>query len=233
MNFGNEITEIPYVENFKSHNDKDIAIVKNNNINKKLAFLKKRRYKLQFIISFFIAIIFLIILFFQVYQNKQKEKISKELLDNYYLTTLYSNSEQYQSNKTSITTESPFVIGMIKIDKINLSYPILSQTTEDLLKISVCRFIGPMPNEIGNLCIAGHNYVDNNFFSRLNELQVDDKIEIYDFGGKMKEYHIFRKYEVEANDLSCTEQDVGNSKIVTLLTCNNSNRKRRIVVQAK
>ena len=37
-------------------------------------------------------------------------------------------------------------------------------SSDDLLDVSVCRFAGPMPNEIGNLCIAGHNYVNNNFF---------------------------------------------------------------------
>ena len=31
-----------------------------------------------------------------------------------------------------------------------------------------------MPNEIGNLCIAGHNYVDYKFFSRVNELEKGD-----------------------------------------------------------
>ena len=31
--------------------------------------------------------------------------------------------------------------------KQNITYPILSTTSEELLKISPCRFYGPMPNE--------------------------------------------------------------------------------------
>lgn len=85
----------------------------------------------------------------------------------------------------------------------------------------------------GNLCIAGHNYVNDSFFSRLNELKNGDKIVIYDLNGKAQNYYVFNKYEISANDLSCINQDVGDNKIVTLLTCNNMNRKNRIVVQAK
>ena len=72
------------------------------------------------------------------------------------------------------------VIGIIKIDSIKISYPILSKINDDLLKISPCRFYGPMPNQIGNLCIAAHNYNDNRFFSKLDKLQNNDIIYIYD-----------------------------------------------------
>ena len=122
---------------------------------------------------------------------------------------------------------------MIKIDKIGLNYPILSESNDELLRISLCRFNGPMPNETGNLCIAGHNYIDDRFFGRLNELIIGDKIELYGLSGQKKVYTITIKFEVEANDLSCTTQDVGNQKVLTLLTCNNSNQNKRIIVQAK
>lgn len=192
------------------------------------------KYKLQFLFSSIIAIIFLIFLFWRLYQKQQHEKISKELLNNYHLTTLYSNINQYEVNKTtSGTLENPFVIGMIKIDKIDLNYPILSESSDELLKISLCRFAGPMPNEVGNLCIAGHNYVDNRFFSRLDELCIGDLVEVYGLYGQKQEYYVFQKYEVESNDLSCTNQEVGNNKIITLLTCDNSNSNKRFVIQAK
>lgn len=192
------------------------------------------KYKLQFLFSSIIAIIFLIFLFWRLYQKQQQEKISKELLNNYHLTTLYSNINQYEANEINYSTlENPFVIGMIKIDKIDLNYPILSESNDKLLKISLCRFAGPMPNEVGNLCIAGHNYVDNHFFSRLDELFIGDLIEVYGLYGQKQEYYIFQKYEVESNDLSCTNQEVGSNKIITLLTCNNSDSNKRLVIQAK
>lgn len=35
--------------------------------------------------------------------------------------------------------------------------------------------------------------------------------------------------KLKANDLSCTNQNVGENRIITLLTCNNINGKRTII----
>ncbi len=89
-----------------------------------------------------------------------------------------------------------------------------------------------MPNEIGNLCIAGHNYVDYKFFSRANELTKGDIITIYDLSGNSLDYSIYNIYETSSNDISCTSQNTNNTRIVTLITCNNVNGKR-LIIQAK
>ncbi len=210
IEFSDEIAEIPYEE-------------------------EKKKYKLLFIISVIIAVISLLFLLGNFYQYHQKEKISKELLNKYHLTTLYSDNSSYEISELGSDSliQNPFVIGMIKIDKINLNYPILSESNDELLRISLCRFSGPMPNKTGNLCIAGHNYMDNRFFGRLNELNIGDKIEIYDLSGQKKSYKITQKFEVVADDLSCTSQNVNNEKMVTLLTCDNSNQNKRLVIQGK
>ena len=52
---------------------------------------------------------------------------------------------------------------------------VISKTNDELLKLSICRYYGPMPNEIGNLCIAGHNYKNNLMFSKLNKLNINIK----------------------------------------------------------
>lgn len=227
VEFGNEVAEFPYGTNYNMHFRTNNKRFKN--------FVIKRRYELQFILSFSVATIFLILLFWKLYQNQEQEKIAKELLNTYQLTTLYSNPANYDTCElnSNLISQAPLVIGMIKIDKIALSYPILSESNDNLLKVSVCRFTGPMPNEVGNLCIAGHNYMDNRFFGRLDELEYGDKIEIYGTSGNMKEYTIFQKYEVDANNSACTSQDVGDTELVTLLTCDNSNNQKRLVIQAK
>jgi len=227
IEFSNEIADIPYGENFNMSNNSKIQRIKN--------FVKKKKYQIQFAISSTVAFIFFFFLLVKVNQYRQKEKVSKELLDNYQLTTLYSNSPYYNASQlnSDVLVQNPFVIGMIKIDKIDLNYPILSENNDELLRISLCRFNGPMPNEVGNLCIAGHNYLDNRFFGRLNELSIGDTIEIYGLSGDKNVYTISKKFEVDANDLSCTNQNIGNKKVVTLLTCDNSNQNKRIVIQAK
>lgn len=149
IELSNEISKMSYDENFIISKKGKLKKNKTDRLQNIKKFIIRRKYQLQFIVSLIIAIVFLAVMFVKLYQNNQKKKLSKDLLNNYQLTTLYSDNTQYQANKSdSVVVENPFVIGMIKIDKINLSYPILSETNYDLLKISVCRFTGPMPNEI-------------------------------------------------------------------------------------
>ena len=191
-------------------------------------YRKLKSYRILFIILLFIIFILLFSLFIKLNKNDVDEQISKKLSSSYSVSTLYSDN----STITTTLDNDPFVIGIIKIDKINLNYSILSVSNNDLLDISVCRFAGPMPNEIGNLCIAGHNYVDYKFFSRLNELELGDNITIFGLNGVSKDYTIYDMYEIKPSDTSCTTQDTNNLRIVTLITCNNVNGKR-LVVQAK
>ena len=186
-------------------------------------------YKILFVSSISLFFIFATFLSTNIYKEYQNEKISKKLNSSYSISALYSENIV---SPYVLEESNPFVIGIIKIDKINVNYSILSVSDNDLLDISVCRFAGPMPNEIGNLCIAGHNYVDYKFFSRLNELKINDKITIYDLQGNCIEYKIYDKYETKPDDISCTFQNTNNTRIVTLITCNNVNGKR-LVIHAK
>ncbi len=125
-----------------------------------------------------------------------------------------------------------YTIGSIRIDKIGVDYPILASTTPSLLKISVCRFWGGNVNEPGNLCIAGHNYRNKRFFSKVPTLNVGDIIEITDINEKTTQYSVYNKYTVEPDDVSCTSQLTNGRTIITLITCTNDN-KQRVVVQAE
>ena len=168
---------------------------------------------------------------------KTKEKHAESLANQFTLSSLYSNSTDYttnlnQSNTVEDTSEAdPFVIGVIKIDKIKIDYPILSSTSDELLTVAPCRFAGPMPNEVGNLCIAGHNYIDNTFFAKITNLEKDDEISIFDLNGQMVNYYVTEKFEIENNDFSCTTQETNGEKWLTLMTCN-SIKGTRIIVRA-
>lgn len=121
------------------------------------------------------------------------------------------------------------IVGIISIPSIKISYPILSETSDDLLKISVCKFMGPEPNSIGNLCIAGHNFTNTRAFSQLNKVKNGDIIEITDLSGKKIEYKIYDNFVVSPTDLSCTSQRTNGKREVTLITCTNGIKQRRIV----
>ena len=123
-------------------------------------------------------------------------------------------------------------VGTINIPSINVNYPILTETSESLLKISVCKFWGCDPNQVGNFCIAGHNYRNTRFFSKVPTLVVGDIIEITDLYNTTLKYSIYDKYTVDPKDVSCTSQLTNGKKVVTLITCTNDS-KQRVVIQAR
>ena len=156
--------------------------IPNSNIkNKKTIF-----FKFQFITCSILSFLVLMYYSYVLYENNKKEQLSKKLLNNFNISTLYNTNEDYlvtraHNNNMYVSSGTNFsVIGLIEIKKIRINYPIISSYNDDLLKIAPCRFLGPLPNEIGNLCIAGHNYNNYKFFSRLKELSIDDVISIYD-----------------------------------------------------
>ena len=121
------------------------------------------------------------------------------------------------------------VIGTIQISKINLEYPILIETTEDALTKSITRFGDGKVNEVGNLCLAGHDYINNSMFGGINKLENGDEILITDLYGNTVTYSIFDKYTTNPNDISVLDSIDNSKKEVTLITCINGNQDRLII----
>ena len=118
---------------------------------------------------------------------------------------------------------------ILRIDSLGIEYPILSDTSEELLKISLNKIWGPNPNEIGNYCIAGHNYKSGKMFGKLKQIEIGDKIVLEDLSGRVITYEVYDKYIVEPEDVSCTTQHTGGKREVTLITCQNSGKQRLVV----
>lgn len=195
--------------------------------NKKLKL--KKLLILQFYFSIFLIVAISFYILFNVLRLNKQEKYSNALLNNYNITKLYYN---FVSNKSGEITESSDILGIIEIPKINVYYPIFSSYDDDLLKISPCRFYGPSPGKIGNLCIAGHNYDNDKFFSKISNLNINDEVILYSNSNKKFIYLVFDTYEVNSNDLSPVYSYDENLCLLTLITCNNKNN-NRIIVRAK
>lgn len=189
----------------------------------------KNFYKFQFTLSIILIIISIIAIIYYIYSLNKKQKISNSLLNNYSIYRLYSNPKNTELN---LTTDENNLFGIIEIPKLNIYYPIFSKTTEELLKISPCKFYGNTLDSNDNICIAGHNYNNSLFFSNINTLNYNDEIFIYNNFGKQYIYHVFNIYEVKPSDLSPILNYNKKSKELTLITCNNINN-NRIIVKAK
>ncbi|MFR5683360.1 MAG: sortase [Clostridia bacterium] len=149
------------------------------------------------------------------------------------------NKPVEQEIRTAPSGDTYTVLGVVNIPKIDVNYPIFSKTTDELLKMSPCRFWGADLdkghddiNKVGNFCIVGHNYRNKRFFSKVPTLENGDIIELTDLKENTVQYEVYDKYTVEPNDKSCTSQWTDGKREVTLITCTNDSS-LRVVVKAR
>ena len=153
--------------------------------------------------------------------NTQKVSV-KELNKNAEIETTASG---YQYKK----------IATVNIPKINVNLVVLQGTTgsvaetKELLKISPVKIHGYEPNEVGNFCIAGHNYRNTRFFSKVPTLVVGDIVKLTDLSGRTLTYTVYDKHTVIPDDTRDTTQLTGGHKELTLITCTDDSSERVIV----
>ena len=147
--------------------------------------------------------------------------------------SLPNNGLDIETNAiTEIKIDDYIVLGIIRIPKIELEYPILNETTNLSMKKSITKFWGPNLNEIGNLSLAGHNNYDRTMFARVKELTIGDIIEIEDLNKNIVKYEVFDIYVTDPNDVSCVKSVDPDSREVTLITCTNGS-KNRLITKAR
>lgn len=119
--------------------------------------------------------------------------------------------------------------GQIVIDKIGLKQYILDSTESDAMDKAPVKIFGETLNQVGNFCIAGHNY--DEIFAKLIDLDVDDEFYIEDVDGNIQDYKITEVLEVEPTDLTSL-MPVDDKIQVTLITCE-SEATERLVLKAE
>ena len=142
------------------------------------------------------------------------------------------NSEEVKQQLLETTIQGYNIEGILEIPSIELKYPIINQTNDEAMKISVTKFWGSAINEIGNYCIAGHNNLDGTMFGKVKKLQKGDIIKLTNLYGETVEYKIFDTYVIDPNDVTCTQIVEEGTREVTLITCTNG-RKNRLITKAR
>lgn len=194
--------------------------------------MKKRIYNIILII---LVIAFLIVI--SVIINK---RINNQIKENELVNVVTEVKSQIDENKKiagdnlKVTTKYKGydVVGIIKIPKINIEYPIINKTNDETMALSITKFWGNNVNDIGNFTMAGHNYFDGTMFSNTNKLTIGDTIEMTDLNGNVIEYKVFDKYVIDPNDVECVQSVKENTREITLITCING-RKNRLIVKAR
>ena len=146
--------------------------------------------------------------------------INEKLNDNQNKNVIREIDENIKGHK---------VVGIIKIPKVKLEYPILEKTTEETLNLSITKFWGNEINEIGNVTLAGHNNLSGVMFGKIRKLEKGDIIELTDIQNTTLKYEVFKTYIIDPNDISCILPEKEDVREVTLITCTTGGKERFIV----
>ena len=152
--------------------------------------------------------------------NNEEQTISAaegEVIENNEVIT--QNNNINTEIKTAANGEKYSIIGNLNIPSLRIQYPILSSTSEALLKISVNKYWGVNPNEVGNMVILGHNYKDSRFFGKLVNIQKGAVIQVTDSSGRTLDYKVYETGIIDPYDTACTSQLTNGHTDVTLITC--------------
>lgn len=219
--------------------------------------MKKKRkiYKIIFILCLILVIVLTGYYVIAEYDKSQKEQISREILEQMnqdettveeqvIVVALDNNDESEEvpiidipNNTTPSKINSQVTANgktynaeaILEYPKLNISYPVLSEESEELLKVSLCKYWGPNPNKVGNYCIVGHNYKSGKMFGKLSSAEIGDEINLTDLSGEKVTYSIYNKYVVDPTDVSCTSQLTNGQREITLITCTNYGAERLIL----
>jgi len=218
---------------------------------------KKRIYKIRFFLSIFAICLLFSYYIYAEYDKNKSEEVSKQILthissktneedttvrtvvNDVLIVSLDATVANEIESVPIVETEDEYVDttnneeykseAILKISSLGLEYPVLSQTSEELLKISLNKYWGPGPNEIGNYCIVGHNYKNGKMFGNLSKMEIGDTATLQAIGGKDVIYEVYDKYVVEPEDVSCTSQLTGGRRELTLITCTNYGTQRLVL----
>lgn len=213
---------------------------------------KKKFYKFQFVLSLLIVIALASYYIYTEYNQRKGEAESQVIMDDFKDITIAEDDNiivvALNENVTELPKEPPKILdefnkiyttangteykidSILNIPSLEIKYPVISDCTTELLKISLNKFWGGEPNTVGNYCIVGHNYDGKDiFFGKLYKIQNGDIVELTDKTGKTVQYKVYDKFHVQPADVACTSQLTNGRTEATLITCSNSGKTRLIV----
>ena len=162
-------------------------------------------------------------------QKTQTGEINKENNSDQEQSLVNEEEKIYPKEEIETSYKGYTVSAKLEIPAINLETYVLQKYSLQALNVTVTKFWGANANQIGNYCIAGHNFQNRNMFFDLKKLKIGDKLSIVDNEVGRVEYNIYDIYQVMPEDVSCLSQETDGKKEVTLITCTNDSTKRIIV----
>lgn len=192
--------------------------------------MKLKIYRIFFTILIILALIVTIQIGIKYSRNYQYEKENEKVVEVF--------SREIGTLEEDVEMNGYKVIGIVKIPKIEIEYPILDidtynpEETKEPMKFSIVKYWGGNVNDYGNLSIAGHNNYDGTMFGKTKKLVKGDIVELTDLSKKTIQYEIYDIFVTDPNDVTILQTKDKNIREVTLITCTNGN-KQRLILKAR
>ena len=180
-----------------------------------------------------------------IFKNQIREYFTNDVNDK--IITAYRNNQgevdvpwwkkMFTDNDSKIKlTDS--MLGILKIDSVQIEEPIFQDVTEINLINGVATSQEPSTLDAQNVVIAGHSVQGVGIrFNNLNKIKNGAKIQIIS-KDKLRTYEVNKLYDVVPTQVEILEQHENEPKILKLFTCDNFNPQTgewesRFVVEAK
>ena len=135
--------------------------------------LELKIYKAIFYMLLIVAIVVIGMIIYKYVCESVNEKESQDAV------AAFSNidfSENEEESESQLEYKGYKIIGIVKIPKINIEYPILDigdidpESAKAPMKMSIIKYWGENVNDYGNLSIAGHNNKSGTMFGKTKKL---------------------------------------------------------------
>ena len=180
-----------------------------------------------------------------IFKNQIREYLTGNANDK--IITAYKNGKgevdipwwqkMFTDNESKIKlTDS--MLGILKIDSVQIEEPIFQDVTEINLINGVATSQEPLTLDAQNVVIAGHSVQGVGIrFNNLTKIKNGAKIQIIS-KDKLRTYEVNKLYDVVPTQVEILEQHENEPKILKLFTCDNFNPQTgewesRFVVEAK
>ena len=180
------------------------------------------------VLALIVVLVMIAVKYGNNYKNEKEVSATLESIEQ----KLEEKSPEDEEELLDVEYKGYKIEGIIEIPKINIKYPIINQTNEETMKLSITKFWGPEANEIGNYTVAGHNNKDGTMFGKTKYLEIGDTIKLTNLKNETIEYKVFEIYSIDPDDVSIVNSVDPNTREITLITCTNGH-KNRLITKAR
>lgn len=165
---------------------------------------------------------------FNLWDDARANQTSAALLAQLQKQLQAENSQQtnqsdylvrHNMDMPKIEVDGEWYIGTVAIPAIGLELPILSDWSEEKLKLAPCRYDGSAYSN--NLVLAAHNYQSH--FGHIENLLIDDEVIVTDIDGNLFRYGVVSMEIIDGSD---SERMQTGDWDLTLFTCTLNGRTR-------